>query len=268
MGKGRPVCRLFQPHELNQNIFLIGRVRVREKNLNIDAIQKTYRRYAQVYDLYFGPVFQPGRQAVIDKMNCRPGDRILEVGVGTGLSLPLYPHDVQVTGIDISVDMLERAHNRVARENLNHVVALEVMDAEQLLFEDNSFDKVIAMYVASVVPHPVRLINEMRRVCKKDGELFIVNHFKHANPIIGGAESLIAPLSKLLGFRPDFSLEDFIRETQLEIVERSPVNLFGYWTLLRAQNNKDVANKAPDDMVSYDLGQLDAPANPAAGKST
>lgn len=266
MGQGLPIYRMFQPRKPNQNMSFIGRIGTREGNLNIDAIQKAYRRYAQVYDLYFGPVFQPGRQAVIDKMNCRSQDRILEVGVGTGLSLPLYPRDVQVTGIDISVDMLARAHNRVVRESLNHVVTLEVMDAEQMRFEDNTFDKVIAMYVASVVPHPVQLVNEMRRVCKKDGELFIVNHFKHTNPIIGGAESLIAPLSKLLGFRPNFPLTDFVRETQLEIVESSPVNLFGYWTLLRAQNNKEAANRTPGNTMSYALGQLDAPGNPAAGK--
>ncbi|MFA7097714.1 MAG: methyltransferase domain-containing protein [Gammaproteobacteria bacterium] len=236
--------------------------------MNIDAIQKAYRRYAQVYDLYFGALFQPGRQAVIEKMDCRPGDRILEVGVGTGLSLPLYPSDVQVTGIDISVEMLERAKKRVMRENLRHVAALEVMDAEQMRFEDNSFDKVIAMYVASVVPHPVRLINEMQRVCKEGGELFIVNHFKHANPVIGGLESLIAPLSKLLGFRPDFSLPDFIRETQLNIQERSPVNLFGYWTLLRARNNKEALEQTSEEMPGYHLAHLPSPGGPAAEKHT
>jgi phosphatidylethanolamine/phosphatidyl-N-methylethanolamine N-methyltransferase len=206
--------------------------------LDIDAIQKAYRRYAQVYDLYFGALFQPGRQAVIDRMNCQPGQRILEVGVGTGLSLPLYPAGVEVTGIDISPEMLERAQDRVANEGLDHVVDLAVMDAEQMRFADNSFDKVIAMYVASVVPHPVRLVNEMRRVCKDSGELYIVNHFMHTNPIIGGAERLVAPLSKLLGFRPDFSLRAFVLETGLEIAEQSRVNLFGYWTMLRACNNK------------------------------
>jgi phosphatidylethanolamine/phosphatidyl-N-methylethanolamine N-methyltransferase len=95
------------------------------------------------------------------------------------------------------------------------------------------------MYVASVVPSPPRLLNEMRRVCKPNGQLFIVNHFQHANPIIAGAERLVAPLSRLCGFHPDFSLPDFVRETELDIIERSPVNLFGYWTLLRARNSKN-----------------------------
>jgi len=207
--------------------------------LEIEAIQKVYRRYAGLYDLYFGAILSPGRKAVIDKMNCRPGDRILEVGVGTGLSLPLYPADVEVVGIDISPEMLARARTRRLHEGLDHVVALEVMDAESMRFGADSFDKVVAMYVASVVPSPPRLLNEMRRVCKPNGQLFIVNHFQHANPIIAGAERLVAPLSRLCGFHPDFSLPDFVRETELDIIERSPVNLFGYWTLLRVRNSKN-----------------------------
>jgi phosphatidylethanolamine/phosphatidyl-N-methylethanolamine N-methyltransferase len=207
-------------------------------DVDIDVIQKVYRRYAQAYDFYFGAVFQPGRRAVIRKMNCRPGDRILEVGVGTGLSLPLYPPYVRVTGIDVSREMLARARARKLRQQLEHVAELRLMDGENMAFPDDSFDKVVAMYVASVTPQPARLVAEMRRVCKAGGELFIVNHFRNPNPLIGGVERLIAPLSRLLGFRPDFSLEEFIRETGLELIEKMPVNLFGYWTLLRAINNK------------------------------
>ncbi|MGC9022307.1 MAG: class I SAM-dependent methyltransferase, partial [Dissulfurimicrobium sp.] len=107
-------------------------------------------------------------------------------------------------------------------------------------FPDNSFDKVVAMYVASVVPNPKRLINEMKRVCKPEGEIFIVNHFRHGNPLIGKIECMVAPLSKHLGFRPNFCLDDFIKDTSLELIEKSPVNMFGYWTLLRARNNKGI----------------------------
>jgi phosphatidylethanolamine/phosphatidyl-N-methylethanolamine N-methyltransferase len=205
--------------------------------LDIDAIQKSYRRYARGYDFYFGALFQPGRREVIDRMNCQPGNRILEVGVGTGISLPLYPLNVVITGIDLSADMLEYAKSRKQYHRLEQVELFE-MDAEQMTFEDNSFDKVVAMYVASVVPHPQRLVEEMHRVCKPGGELFIVNHFHNANPIVGRLEKLIAPLSKMLGFRPDFSLDSFVRDTGLEVVEKSSVNLLGYWTLLRAVNNK------------------------------
>lgn len=206
--------------------------------MDIHVIEKVYRRYAKRYDFYFGALFQPGRKAVIDRMRCRPGERILEVGVGTGLSLPLYPSGVQVTGIDISDEMLARARTRTARDGLEHVAALLRMDAEHMQFRDDSFDKVVAMYVVSVVPSPAQLVAEMRRVCRPGGELYIVNHFQHANPIVAGMERLMAPLSRLLGFHPDFSLENFLQETGLEVSERIPVNLLGYWTLLRARNNK------------------------------
>ncbi len=202
--------------------------------MDINAIQKVYGRYAHLYDLYFGAIFSPGRRAVVERMNIQPGDRVLEVGVGTGLSLPLYPTDAHVVGIDVCREMLERARERADRAELPHVKALEVMDAEAMRFPDASFDKVVAMYVASVVPNPGRLIEEMRRVCKPDGELFIVNHFHHTNPIVGSIERLIAPLSRLFGWHPDFSMERFIAETGLEVTEQAQVNLFGYWTLLRA----------------------------------
>ena len=209
--------------------------------MDIQVIQKVYRRYAQGYDLYFGAMFQPGRRAVVGKMNCRPGDRILEVGVGTGLSLSLYPSNVLVTGIDLSREMLARARARKLRDRLNHVVSLQLMDAENMQFAENSFDKVVAMYVVSVTPHPSRLVDEMRRVCKPDGQLFIVNHFQHAHPLVRGMERMMAPLSKLMGFRPDFPLEKFMQETNLDVVERMPVNALGYWTLLQSRNNKSAA---------------------------
>ena len=205
--------------------------------MDIDAIRKSYRRYARTYDFYFGAVFQPGRKAVIDGMRCQPGEHILEVGIGTGLSLPMYPAHARVTGIDLSAHMLERAQSRKDRDDLDNVELFE-MDAEQMTFEDDSFDKVVAMYVASVVPHPQRLVAEMQRVCKAGGDLFIVNHFHNTNPIIAGGEKLISPFSKMLGFPPDFSLEAFVQQTGLNVLETSPVNLFGYWKLLRASNSK------------------------------
>jgi phosphatidylethanolamine/phosphatidyl-N-methylethanolamine N-methyltransferase len=216
----------------------------RRRRLDIAAVQKAYKRYAKLYDLYFGLLFQPGRKAVIAGMDCQPQDRILEVGVGTGLSLPLYPRQARVSGIDISAEMLQRARARKARAKLDQVVELRVMNAERMDFPDDSFDKVVAMYVASVVPHPARMLEEMRRVCKPGGELFIVNHFHSTNPVVGGMESLLAPLSRLLGFHPDMDLDGFVRETGLEVVDRQPVNVFGYWTLLRARNAKPAAAAA------------------------
>jgi phosphatidylethanolamine/phosphatidyl-N-methylethanolamine N-methyltransferase len=212
--------------------------------LDLDAIRKSYRRYAESYDLYFGAVFQPGRRAVVEQLNCRPGDRILEVGVGTGISLSLYPSEVRIIGIDVSAEMLARAHARKQRERLANVELYE-MDAEAMNFADSSFDKVVAMYVASVVPNPQRLVDEMRRVCRPDGELFIVNHFHSNHPLLSRFEKMVAPLSKLVGFRPDFALDQFVHDTHLDVRQRTPVNLMGYWTLLRARNNKATTSFQP-----------------------
>lgn len=206
--------------------------------MDISTIEQAYRRYAHFYDFVFGPVFQPGRKAIIECMNCRPGERILEVGVGTGLSLPLYPKDVFVTGIDISHDMLVQAQARKERGGLHNIVQLSVMDAENMEFEDSSFDKVVAMYVASVVPDPERLVDEMRRVCKPNGLIIFVNHFRSRNRILGACENLLAPLSKQLGFRPDFSLDRFLDETGLNVLDIHPVNMFHFCTMVEARNNK------------------------------
>lgn len=115
---------------------------------------------------------------------------------------------------------------------------LSVMDAENMEFEDSSFDKVIAMHVASVVPDPERLVDEMRRVCKPNGWIVFVNHFHSRNPVLGAIESLLAPLSKLLGFRPDFSLDQFMNNTGLTATNIHPVNVFHFCTMVEARNNK------------------------------
>lgn len=205
--------------------------------MKLEAVQKTYKRYAPQYDLLFGKVFHPGRKAVIEELDCQPGESILEVGVGTGLSLPLYDKSVQVTGIDISEDMLEIARQRKARMNLDNV-ELHVMNAQEMDFPDNHFDKVVAMYVASVVPDPVALVEEMRRVCKPGGQLIFVNHFNSSNPLIARIEKWLEPLANTLGFHPGFSMEEFLARTNLKPTQSIPVNLFGYWQLLRADNDK------------------------------
>jgi len=201
--------------------------------MDVQGVRAVYRRYARHYDLYFGKVFHQGRKLAIEQMGILPGQHVLEVGVGTGLSLPEYPEGVRVTGIDLSPEMIEGATARVEALGIPGV-DLHEMDASAMDFPDASFDHVVAMYVLSVAPEPERVIAEMRRVCKPGGRLYIVNHFRHSNLLISGLERAMAPLSRLLGFRPDFALDEFIARNDLDVVETQPVNLFGYWTLLTA----------------------------------
>ncbi|CAK0758382.1 Phosphatidylethanolamine N-methyltransferase [Gammaproteobacteria bacterium] len=203
--------------------------------MNLESIRSAYRRHSYYYDTIFGPILHPGRKLITQALHLDSGERVLEVGVGTGLSLPLYPSTVRVSGIDISREMLDIARKRVIQDQLDHVDALLEMDAEALDFPDASFDKVIAMYVVSVVPNPIRVVDEMRRVCKPDGELFIVNHFHSQRPVIREIEDLLAPLSKLAGFRPDMDLDKFLHDTRLDVIEKLRANLLGYWKILRCK---------------------------------
>jgi phosphatidylethanolamine/phosphatidyl-N-methylethanolamine N-methyltransferase len=201
--------------------------------MQIDAVKAAYRRYARIYDTVFGPVLQPGRKAVLDALNLKPGERVLEVGVGTGLSLQLYPRDVRITGIDVSREMLDKARVRVARRKLENVEGLLEMDAERMDFPDASFDKVVAMYVVSVVERPAQLMRELRRVCRPGGEIFIVNHVRSTNPVLGAVESALAPFSAKIGWHPDFKLEE-ITAAGGTLLEVSPAGLL--WKLFRFRN--------------------------------
>ena len=200
--------------------------------MQLDTVKAAYRRYAGFYDALFGPVLQPGRKAVIEALKCQPGERVLEVGVGTGLSLDLYPADVRVTGIDVSREMLDKARRRVAKRRLAHVEALLEMDAEAMSFAAASFDKIVAMYVLPVVPNPGRLLTELHRVCKPTGEIYLVNHVRSDNPVIGAVEKGLARFSDKLGFHPDFELRDVLNGHELVQIER--VNLF--WKVMQLRN--------------------------------
>ena len=207
--------------------------------MQIEAVKAAYRRYASVYDALFGPVLQPGRKAVLEALECRPGDRVLEVGVGTGLSLPMYPSFVRVTGVDLSREMLEKARVRVARRALTNVEGLHEMDAQAMDFPDASFDKIVAMYVVSVVQEPARLLAELHRVCKPNGEIFLVNHVRSSNPIIGAVEKGLARFSNQIGFHPDFDLHSLVNgSARLEHVS----NVF-LWKVMRVRNGTGPAHK-------------------------
>lgn len=201
--------------------------------MQIESVKAAYRRYAGVYDAVFGPVLQPGRRAVLDVLGLRPGDRVLEVGVGTGLSLPLYPRDVRITGIDVSREMLDKARRRVERRGLANVEALLEMDAERTSFAPASFDKIVAMYVMPVVERPAAVLEEMHRVCKPDGEIFLVNHVRSQNRIVAAFENGLARFSDKIGFHSDFDLRDMVSDAG-ELTEVATINFL--WKVMRLKN--------------------------------
>lgn len=200
------------------------------------SIRAAYRRYAGFYDRVFGTLLASGRHAAVAWLNRRGGLRILEVGVGTGLSLSDYRKDNSVVGIDLSTDMLKVAQERVARENLAHVEGLLEMDAGKLAFADGSFDVVVAMYVMTVVPDPQGTMAELERVCKPGGDIVIVNHFAAPRPgIRRTVENWLAPLSKKLGWRPDFTLESLLHGSPLAVQSVETVPPFGLFSLLHCR---------------------------------
>jgi phosphatidylethanolamine/phosphatidyl-N-methylethanolamine N-methyltransferase len=164
-------------------------------------------------------------------MGIKPGDRILEVGVGTGINAPLYPRHCHVTGIDFSVKMLAKAHERVERKGISNVRLLE-MDAANLSFPDNSFDIVYAPYVISVVSDPVRVVREMHRVCKPGGKFIVLNHFKSPNPLVAKMERAISPFTVHIGFKADLDLPGFLVQADLKPVSIQKVSFPRIWSLV------------------------------------
>ncbi|MFC2968013.1 class I SAM-dependent methyltransferase [Acidimangrovimonas pyrenivorans] len=199
--------------------------------MDIDAVRRSYRRWAPVYDRTFGAATNPGRRRAAAYLSKRGGS-LLEVGVGTGLVLPLYGGDLAVTGVDYSEEMLAKAEEKVRDQGLTRIKALRQMDARQLDFPDASFDSVAAMHVLSVVPEPERVLSEMARVCKPGGKVVIVNHFSGNGGLLGLLEKLSARLENVIGWQSDFAIEHVLGEPRLVELERDRLPPIGMMTWL------------------------------------
>ncbi|TLY37214.1 MAG: methyltransferase domain-containing protein [Nitrospirae bacterium] len=205
-------------------------------------VERVYSSYAKVYDQIFGKIFHDGREHAVRHLALAPGERVLEVGVGTGLSLLFYPPSCEIVGIDLSDGMLAQCRERVRELGLKQV-SLVRMDAGAMEFADDSFDAVMAAYVMTAVPDYRKVILEMIRVCKPGGRIILLNHFSNGNPVIAALEKFISPLCKQLGWRTDLSLATVLDGTLLTVIHKQKVNPLRFWHLVKCLNQKLPAEK-------------------------
>jgi phosphatidylethanolamine/phosphatidyl-N-methylethanolamine N-methyltransferase len=192
-------------------LIVIARIRPHES--------KIYSRFSYLYDRIFTQFFRRRIQATISTLQIPPGAKVLEVGVGTGLSLDAYPHNIDVTGIDLSEDMLARAQRKINRHGWQHI-RLRQMDALNLEFPDASFDYVMAFHVVSVVPDSDRLLREIARVCKPKGKVVIINHFRSELPWLAPMIDLLDPVTRRLGWRTTLRYSEFVAKAPLRVERR------------------------------------------------
>ena len=199
---------------------------------------KLYSEFAPLYDKVFGKIFYSRLRWVIRDLNIPRGARVLEVGAGTGTSFPAYPRHCEVIGIDLAPDMLARAQEKIEENGWAHLRVLE-MDALNLDFPDDSFDYVMAFHVVTVVPDPVRMIEEARRVCRVGGRIVIVNHFTSDFPLLGFLTETLDPVTRRLGWRTNLRLRPFIEDTDLEVEKIYKLSKLSLYTVLVGSNQKN-----------------------------
>lgn len=217
-----------------------------DDKLDKETVLKAYARWAPVYDLVFGPIFERGRKVAIAAAE-RIGGRILEVGVGTGSSLPDYAPHNRLVGVDISEPMLRRAKERVVEGRLQNVEALAVMDAARLGFPDESFDVVVAQYVITAVPDPEGALDEFARVLKPGGEIVLINHIGAETGLWRAFEQWFSPVARKLGWRPEFPWARLVRwaaREDIELVERRPMPLLRQFSLVRFAKKQAATEQA------------------------
>jgi phosphatidylethanolamine/phosphatidyl-N-methylethanolamine N-methyltransferase len=199
---------------------------------------KLYSELAPLYDKIFGKIFYSRLEQVIDDLGIPPGANVLEVGAGTGTSFPAYPTHCEITGVDLAPDMLARARQKILENSWTHLRVME-MNALDLKFPDNTFDYVTAFHVVTVVPDPVRMIDEAKRVCKPGGTIVIVNHFTSDVPLLGTITQALDPITRWLGWRTDLKLKPFIEASKLKVEKIYKLNKASLYTVLLCRKDKN-----------------------------
>ena len=200
---------------------------------------KIYSEFSRFYDKIFHRIFFPRIARVVDSLRIPPGARVLELGVGTGLSISAYPRHCEVVGIDLAQHMLDQAADKVLHHGWRHVT-LRRMDALNLSFPADSFDYVTAFHVVSVVPDPARMMDEARRVCRPGGTLVVINHFRSERPLIGSLVDLADPLTRKLGWRTTLRLVDLLNGAAVSVEQKYKTSPRSLFTVVVARNQKEL----------------------------
>jgi phosphatidylethanolamine/phosphatidyl-N-methylethanolamine N-methyltransferase len=201
-------------------------------------IERLYAQCASIYDWLCGPILQAGRREAMRQLSLHAGDEILEVGIGTGLTAPLYPAECHVTGIDVSEPMLREAAKHLHAHGRRNIQLFR-MDASRLTFPDESFDVVYAAYVISVVPDPLAVLREMCRVCRVGGHIVLLNHFLSDIPFLSKVERIVSPfVTSKLGFRTDLDARLLLSRARLQPVSMRKVNTPKIWTLVHCRRDQ------------------------------